>query len=96
MAENITRALSMVRSSGERVAYIRDPGLSAWLAQVTALGRFWLEKRSVALAYRWFIAVATGRRGRKLLRKRSVCTEEFPARDNDAGVQQKSAARWFR
>ena len=62
-------------------------GLSAWLAQVTALGRFWFEKRSVTLACRWFIAVATGRRGRKLLRKSSVCTGEFPARGNDAGVQ---------
>src|SRR5262249_28139804 len=51
---------------------------SARLAQVTALRRSWLEKRPFSLAQRWFIAIATGRRGRKLLRQDSVHTGQFP------------------
>src|SRR5262245_65747347 len=69
---------------------------SARLAQVTALWRSWLEKRPFSLAQRWFIAIATGRRGRKLLRQDRVRTGQFPPRGKHAGVKQKSPASRFR
>src|SRR5215831_16000781 len=47
---------------------------SAGLAQVTALRRSGLEKRPLRLADGQFIAITTGRRGRKLLRQDSVRT----------------------
>jgi hypothetical protein len=47
---------------------------SAALAQVTALRRSRLEKRPLRLADGRFIAIMTGRRGRKLVRQGSVST----------------------
>src|SRR5262245_56029831 len=67
----------------------------ASLAQVTAFRRFWLEKRSLGLARGRFIAIATGRCERKLLRERRVGTGKFPPRGKDAGAEQKSATARF-
>src|SRR3974377_739667 len=69
---------------------------STRLAQVTALWRFWLEERSLGLANGRFIAIATGRRGRKLLRPDCVRALQFPPGGKHGGVKQKSAARLFR
>ena len=70
--------------------------LSAGLAQITSLRGFWLEKWSFGLADGRFIAITAGRRGRKLLRQDSVRTGQLPPRSKRAGVEQKSAASWYR
>jgi hypothetical protein len=69
---------------------------SARLAQVATLRRSWLEKRALGLPGSWFITIATGRRGRKLLRQHSVRAGQFPSSSKHAGVEQKRAASWFR
>jgi len=69
---------------------------SATLAQVAALRRTRLEKRSFGLAHCRFVAVVTGRRGCTLLRRESVRTGQFPSGGKRAGAQQKSTACWFR
>lgn len=66
------------------------------LAEVAALRRSWLEKRPLGLTDGRFIAIATGRRRRKLLRQHGVRTGKFPSGGKDAGVKQKSAASRFR
>ena len=69
---------------------------SAGLAQVTALRRSWLKKRPLGLTDGRFFAIATGRRRRKFLRQDTVHGGKFPSGGKHAGVEQKSAASWFR
>src|SRR6516225_7342997 len=69
---------------------------STRLAQVTALRRFRLEERFLGLANGRFIAIATGRRGRKVLRQGCVRAGQFPPGGKHGGVEQKSAARLLR
>src|SRR5262249_13541060 len=92
-----TRALKRTAASGQdKARKFGRTALGTRLAQVTALWRFWFEKWSVALAHRRFIAVATGRRRRKLLRQTRAGTGQFPPRGQQTGVQQKAAASGFR
>src|SRR6516225_1644684 len=65
---------------------------SARFAQITPLWRSWLEKWPLGLVDGRSIAIVTRRRGRKLLRRASVCAGQFPSGSKHAGVEQKSAA----
>jgi hypothetical protein len=69
---------------------------SARLAQITPLWRSWLEKWPFSLADGRLIAIVTRRRRPKFLRQASVCAGHFPSGSKHAGVEQKSAASWFR
>jgi hypothetical protein len=69
---------------------------SARLAQIASLRRSRLEKWSLGLADGRLITIMTRRRRPKLLRQASVCAGQFPSGSKYPGVEQKSAASWFR
>jgi hypothetical protein len=97
MPEINHRALKRTAASGQHKAgKFGRTALGTGLAQVTALGRFWFEKWSVALGHRRFIAIATGRRRGKLLCQTRAGTGQFPPRGQQTRVQQKAAASGFR
>src|SRR5262245_32140837 len=96
MPEIDHRPLKWAATSGQHEAGKFERTVAgARLAQVTTLRRLWLEKRSLCLAHGRFIAIATGRRDRELLRKHGVRAGQFPRRGKDAGVEQKSATTRF-
>jgi hypothetical protein len=75
MPEIDHRSTKRAAASRQHKARKFEPTAScAKLAQVTALRRSWLEKRTLGLADGRFIAITTGRRGRKLLRQDSIGT----------------------
>src|SRR5262245_23419294 len=96
MPEIDHRPLKRAAASGQHEAGKFERSVSgARLAQVSALRRLWLEKGPLGLAHGRFIAIATRRRGRKLLREHCVRTRQFPSSGKDAGVEQKSATTRF-
>jgi hypothetical protein len=73
MPEIDHRSTKRAAASRQHKARKFEPTAScARLAQV--VWRSWLEKRTLGLADGRFIAITTGRRGRKLLRQDSVRT----------------------
>jgi hypothetical protein len=80
-------AKRMTASRQHKARKFKSMAYTARLAQVTALWRSWFEKRTLGLTNGRFIAIATGRRRRKLLRQDSLHTGQFPPRSEHAGVE---------